>query len=698
MVKKRVPQSSTQQIEVFSKKRKKEESVPETTQTGDRPSAIQESLEAAGVTVGRKTQRDRLLGLLSRHVIKKMPRMSGRLVPDITRKRSDKNTPFEEIPDVEIPSQPSGDGPNFSLFANSDLVEMIRGVGVDAADFDRTNLIKTCKTYSELIVIPDRLQKFIFENSTPSEPKEKSSRDNSQQPAAGPSVPSVQSLKTTRSNKTRVRLTKRRSPKPKKYSGKGKLKASESDDYDPSISDSNNSNTSDPDSSQASDEEIISRKTSKPKGTKSSKSNFTSGKEDPGPTSQDESECLNPENPSKNESDKLETGSAEWLLQKIYKLEAHNARTDRRLEAMSERFEMMTDVINKQIGTRSPKTSGTKPRGGETSARIRFHIETMFGQKEHEKNLPDPATETERSTWMCDIEPASINIDQDAPPSQNSPFQPVDPCFPYPNGPGHKDSTPQQLSIIWNMMQAVGVSSFRPDFSEPPQSQPNKWLWDLALKIFIKLVECGEYTGVPLQNDNRDFIKKCLYTHALSLKKRYQNENWEEERRKTTNNEVRRTARLRYLRRLREKIVLTHQALWPLSKIITVACSDDETDYEPTSSTEAQQGPGRPCRVRNLEWRSKELEHICILLDGSKVKNDSSTPGKNKSPKQSGRPNRPRSRGEDRPVTHTSVPPGLPIDCYSKRWLQSLSPLERSELGISSKAILKDLLPIVERL
>lgn len=145
----------------------------------------------------------------------------------------------------------------------------------------------------------------------------------------------------------------------------------------------------------------------------------------------------------------------------------------------------------------------------------------MFGQKEHEKKLPRPATETERSTWMCDIEPASVDINiQDASPSQTSPVHPVDPCFPYPNGPGHKDSSPQQLSIIWNMMQAVGVSSFRPDFSESPQSQPNKWLWDLALKIFIKLVECGEYCGVPLHHENRHLIKKNLHTHALSLKKR----------------------------------------------------------------------------------------------------------------------------------------------------------------------------------
>lgn len=172
MVKKQVPQSSTRPMEVISKKRKKEESVPQISkpslstssqhltiyfltypsiqaQTGDHPSAMKVSLEAVGVTVGRKTQRDRLLELLSRHVIKKKPRMSQR-VPDIKPKRSDKYTALKEMPESKFPSQPSSDGPNYSRFVDSDLVEMIRGVGVDPAGFDRTNLIKTCNTYSDL--------------------------------------------------------------------------------------------------------------------------------------------------------------------------------------------------------------------------------------------------------------------------------------------------------------------------------------------------------------------------------------------------------------------------------------------------------------------------------------------------------------------------------------------------------------------
>lgn len=122
---------------------------------------------------------------------------------------------------------------------------------------------------------------------------------------------------TTCSNKTGVRSSKKRSPKPKEYSGKGKLKACGSDDYDPSISESNDSNSSDAYSSQASDEESISHKPSKAKGTKSSEINFTSDKEDSVPTLKNGLEGSNTESPSKNKDVKIKTGSVQWLVQMI---------------------------------------------------------------------------------------------------------------------------------------------------------------------------------------------------------------------------------------------------------------------------------------------------------------------------------------------------------------------------------------------
>ncbi|EGF98970.1 uncharacterized protein MELLADRAFT_68941 [Melampsora larici-populina 98AG31] len=419
MVKKVIPPPSSPPRKAVSKKRKKDESGPEINyllmssviqdQTGNSTSAIQDSLKDVGVTVGVKTQRDRLLGLLSWHVIRKKPQMSKRLVPDITPRCKDNR--FVEACDIEIPSQLSDEGPNYSLFSNPDLVEMIRGVGLDATDFDRTNLIKMCKTYSELNSSRDQSQQPVAGPLVPtirsSEPKEvpDSSPDcsESQQPVAGPSVSSIRSLKNIRSKKPGVRSIKKSLPKPRK-SGKGKLKArgsddyttshSGSDDYVPSNSGTDNSNPSDTYISEASDDENSNTRpntscdTSRPKGRQNSKGTFTldsvleSGESletNSIPEARDGPDDSNPKKPSKNESDKLETGSADWVIQRIYKLEAHIARTDKRLEAISEKFDILSDVVDKRIGTCSPKGSGTKSRGGQTSVSC-FSMRSVLNQ------------------------------------------------------------------------------------------------------------------------------------------------------------------------------------------------------------------------------------------------------------------------------------------------------------------------------
>lgn len=132
--------------------------------------------------------------------------------------------------------------------------------------------------------------------------------------------------------------------------------------------------------------------------------------------------------------------------------------------------------------------------------------------------LPDPASDEAKQAWCREQD---LNtLDTSNIPSDEAPRVEPDPSFPYPEGPGHRDSTPQQLTIMWNMMQSVGVSSFRPNWPETHKSGDNKWLWELALKIFIKLVECGEYPGISLDNENRPYIEKCLFTYVQSLCKR----------------------------------------------------------------------------------------------------------------------------------------------------------------------------------
>lgn len=150
---------------------------------------------------------------------------------------------------------------------------------------------------------------------------------------------------------------------------------------------------------------------------------------------------------------------------------------------------------------------------------MRFHIDTLLGLKPHETQLPLPASEDEQRGWMNDIDTTNIHLDHSSlSPSPSRP--PVNPSFPYPDGPGHVNSTPQQLAVMWRMMGSVGVTSFRPDFAESPKSQDNLWLWNLALSIFVKLVECGEYSGVSLAPCDSPRIHKSLFTYVGSLQRR----------------------------------------------------------------------------------------------------------------------------------------------------------------------------------
>lgn len=157
----------------------------------------------------------------------------------------------------------------------------------------------------------------------------------------------------------------------------------------------------------------------------------------------------------------------------------------------------------------------------KSQACIRFHVATLLGQKPDEKTLPRPASLEDRKSWMFEKTIRDIDINPDDGKMATWISEQVNPCFPIAGGPGHEDATPQQLSIIWQMMQAVSLSSFHPDFSISPSSKYNKWLWEFAFRSFLKLVGCGEYVGVSIEENNLNFIKKCLKSHVDTLTRRY---------------------------------------------------------------------------------------------------------------------------------------------------------------------------------
>lgn len=144
-------------------------SYPITGPGNDRADGVKHALEEVGVHVGKQTQRGRLLELLSRHVIRKTPRISGTsVIPDIPRKKGSKKSKSDiplkkgsrKIKSLETSLQPLTvveknpmaqlDHPDYNRFSDLLLIRMIRDVGIDATGFDRMALINHCKTYSDL--------------------------------------------------------------------------------------------------------------------------------------------------------------------------------------------------------------------------------------------------------------------------------------------------------------------------------------------------------------------------------------------------------------------------------------------------------------------------------------------------------------------------------------------------------------------
>lgn len=148
----------------------------------------------------------------------------------------------------------------------------------------------------------------------------------------------------------------------------------------------------------------------------------------------------------------------------------------------------------------------------------------MLGLRKGKSDLPPPAGSQAQEAWDTSINLDDVKICMDT--SNNSRdfgshTRLNDPCFPYINSPGNKNSNPQQLSIIWQLMKSVKMTSFWPDSTKSYTSRENKWLWDFCLKCFIKLVECGEYPGVSIAQANQGVIKKHLQSHVRTLMKRY---------------------------------------------------------------------------------------------------------------------------------------------------------------------------------
>ncbi|EGG10880.1 uncharacterized protein MELLADRAFT_92227 [Melampsora larici-populina 98AG31] len=629
-----------------------------------------DDVEEHGVSVNINTSRERLLKLLSKKVKKRRTRSTSKNLHQQSEMQNDCDDTSLVVHKDKEPST------NFSVYKDSELVSMLRTVGLDTRGFSREVLIQNCKSYHELIIPPSPPD--LDDDQAMSCPIS-SVIDSTILPAFTFEVPmysnrfadqtsstsNLPSLEHGRFSYPRPRPTTNLVPS-KKNKGKAKEKSppvSESE-YQPSDTETIETNKG---------PQRIYMDSGVKVGGEGGRASGSAMKGTEQSCSQD------PNKEAKNCN--AEDQNSRPLEDKDRKL-LHELK--QQVDSLTHEVVTLNQIIKQHLNNKLEGDSKKKTKGGRTSAHIRFHIDTLLGRRSNDEVLPAPASATDKEKWGYDIDMDKLVYDPNALPLATDS---ADPCFPYEDGPGHEDSSPQQLAIMWQLMTMAGVSSFRPDFSLSATSCENKWLWDLALKIFVVLVECGEYQGVSLDAENQQFIKKCLNTHVQSLAKTYRQQvSWSPERKQLAAAEIRRGSRMRHLVERRSKFLLKEE-IWPLLAIVKQTTSDDETDVEAAAENISNRN-GLPCRVRKVLWRSSLLSDIWELVDKCIEKIDKSKPGQS-SPR--GRQRRPRTRINNGPRSRVEAASGLPNDCLDRSWLENLSPATKAGLEISTKPILAGL-------
>lgn len=148
---------------------------------------------------------------------------------------------------------------------------------------------------------------------------------------------------------------------------------------------------------------------------------------------------------------------------------------------------------------------------------IRLHCASLLGMsKENNKGFPRPATVGERRQWLHEIESEDKNKDAPGESDVDGNYQ----------SETKKWKEGGQTKVIMDcMLRKHGVRRFAPDFGHGMNSDENKFLWELALKILVKLVQCGEYVGVSLDetpepiiaSQPRKHVKDCLTKRFVGL-------------------------------------------------------------------------------------------------------------------------------------------------------------------------------------
>ncbi|KAH9806798.1 hypothetical protein DFH28DRAFT_1076340 [Melampsora americana] len=332
-------------------------------------------------------------------------------------------------------------------------------------------------------------------------------------------------------------------------------------------------------------------------------------------------------------------------------------------EAVRELATLFVQNTTSTRGNGASVTQKKKKSSAEFLSRIRSHVRKLMGLRENEE-IPASATRAQISAWRISTTKhemlSSVHIDRlQQITNQGS----SDPRFPYNGGPGGEFSNPQELLIMWTMMNRVGVSSFRPVWEEAISSVTNSFLWRLAAAIFVQLVKCGQYDNITQEDAKFDVVLAALKKHARqSLQRNVRERNeWPVNKIRAVKKNSVRQQRVRSLRTRRKEIAL-RAGLPLLCNLIDHCCSDDESDFEGEPSGSQK----KVFRIKKLVWRSTALQTLLLSLEAHRAKE------KEKSPK--GTPGvRPTERIRDsRLLSQAEAPPALPIDCYDADWLKDL--------------------------
>ncbi|MBW0485450.1 hypothetical protein O181_025165 [Austropuccinia psidii MF-1] len=363
-----------------------------------------------------------------------------------------------------------------------------------------------------------------------------------------------------------------------------------------------------------------------------------------------------------------------------------------------------SDLYNKKqrhVDSLDQFSESTKPirlqPGSDSAAKHRQssrrqHTQKHVGPKSHFTRFHESPTIQQESSYNVPVN-HSRNIEyEDSSDSSGSNSDVEDPAFPYAGGPGHRQASPQTLSIMWHAMNRAGVRSFQPDLLDSFNSPDNQFLWGLAILLFIKLVKAHEYTDVDLEMHSEQKIYQTFYSHAKHLCQRFPLENADPHKKNCKAKYSRCMTCLENNRKARIAYLLTQPELMPLIPIVQKCTSDDKTDHGATDESDRKENDDQHIHKRfsilHMQWCHPRIRKMMRMIDEliacKKNVHGSKCASKNQ-------------RIESRPqkISFVNCPSGLPSDCYNGEWLQTQSVPKVISLQIQPGTSIKQFINIM---